>query len=252
MPTLESLPPGTLFLITLAFFGGGLSKGAVGIGLPLVALPFLAIMLPPLQAIALLVVPVIVTNMFQVFHGGIFMAVARRFWSLIAAIAITAVLASRLIVTADTEALLVIIGGVIAVVGLMRVIPLPVGIPDRHEPWLNPIIGVIAGLVGSVSNLFGPPVFAYLSMRALDKDIFVVVIAMVFLVGAVPLHGNLILLGVTTPDILMLSAIASIPVFAGMAIGTWLRSRFSQAVFEKLLVGIIIIAGINLVRRGVF
>ncbi|MBO6784151.1 MAG: TSUP family transporter, partial [Alphaproteobacteria bacterium] len=124
------------------------------------------------------------------------------------------------------------------------------GIPDRHEPWLNPLVGILSGLVGSVSNLFGPPVFAYLSMRAIDKDVFIVVIAMVFLVGAVPLHGNLILLGVTTTDILILSAAASLPVFAGMALGTWLRNRFSQKMFEKILVAIIVIAGLNLVRMG--
>ena len=242
----------TLVLGALSFFAGGLSKGAVGIGLPLVSLPFLATLLPPLQAIALLAVPVIATNVFQVFHKRMFAAVARRFWSLIAAIAVTAVLAAQLIVAVDGAALGAIIGGVITVIGLMRLIELPVGIPDRHEPWLNPVVGVVSGLVGSVSNLFGPPVFAYLSMRAIDKDVFIVVIAMVFLVGAIPLHGNLILLGVTTTDILILSALAAVPAFVGMALGTWLRGRLSQVLFEKILVAIIVVAGLNLVRKGLF
>ncbi|MBT5572538.1 MAG: sulfite exporter TauE/SafE family protein [Alphaproteobacteria bacterium] len=239
-------------LITLSFFAGGLSKGAVGIGLPLVSLPFIAVLLPPLQAIALLVVPVISTNIFQVFHKGLFLTMARRYWSLILTIAITAILASRLIVTVNNEALLIAIGFIIAIIGLMRVIRLPVGIPDRHEIWLNPLIGVISGLVGSVSNLFGPPVFAYLSMRGMAKDNFIVVIAMVFLVGAIPLHSNLFLLGVTTPEILILSALATIPVVVGMTLGTWLRARFSQAMFEKILIIVIIVAGLNLIRRGLF
>jgi uncharacterized membrane protein YfcA len=207
-------------------------------------------MLPPLQAIALLVVPVISTNIFQVFHQGLFVAVARRYWSLILTIAITATLASRLIVSVNNEALSIAIGFIIAIIGLMRVIQLPVGIPDRHEVWLNPLIGVISGLVGSVSNLFGPPVFAYLSMRGIKKDSFIVGIAMVFLVGAIPLHANLFVLGVTTSETLILSTLITIPVVAGMALGTWLRSRFSQAMFENTLVAIIIVAGLNLIRRG--
>ena len=251
-PILSDIPNDTIVLITLSFFAGGLSKGAVGIGLPLVSLPFIAVLLPPLQAIALLVVPVISTNIFQVFHKGLFLTMARRYWSLILTIAITAILASRMIVSVNNEALLIAIGFIIAIIGLMRVIRLPVGIPDRHEIWLNPLIGVISGLVGSVSNLFGPPVFAYLSMRGMAKDNFIVVIAMVFLVGAIPLHSNLFLLGVTTPEILILSALATIPVVVGMTLGTWLRARFSQAMFEKILVIVIIVAGLNLIRRGLF
>lgn len=252
MLTLDTIPHGTLVLIVIAFFGGGLTKGVVGIGLPLVTLPFLAVLLPPLEAIAMLVVPVIATNLFQVFHGGIFLAVARRYWTLILTIAITAVLAAQLIVAARSELLMAVIGIVIIVVGLMRLIRLPVGLHERHEVWLNPLVGVVSGLIGSVSNLFGPPVFAYLSMRGVAKDTFIVVIAMVFLVGAVPLHGNLIRLGVTTQDILVFSALATIPVFAGMSLGTWLRSRVSQAAFEKLLICVIVIAGLNLIRRGLF
>ncbi len=251
-PILSDIPNDTIVLITLSFFAGGLSKGAVGIGLPLVSLPFIAVLLPPLQAIALLVVPVVSTNIFQVFHQGLFLTMVRRYWSLILTIAITAILASRMIVSVNNEALLIAIGFIIAIIGLMRVIRLPVGIPDRHEIWLNPLIGVISGLVGSVSNLFGPPVFAYLSMRGMAKDNFIVVIAMVFLVGAIPLHSNLFLLGVTTPEILILSALATIPVVVGMTLGTWLRARFSQAMFEKILVIVIIVAGLNLIRRGLF
>lgn len=252
MPALETIPLETLLLIVLAFFGGGLSKGIVGIGLPLVSLPFLAVLMAPLEAIAMLAIPIIATNIFQIFHGGLFFTVLHRFWTMIVAVAVTAVLASSLIVAVNNEVLLTIIGGVITAVGLMRFIHLPVGIPDRYERWLNPIVGVASGVMGSVSNLFGPPVFTYLSMRGTDKDTFIVVIAMVFLVGAVPLHGNLLLLGVTTPEILVLSAFAALPVFTGMAIGTWLRSRFSQAVFERILIAVIVIAGLNLIRRGLF
>lgn len=138
MPTLDTIPAETPFLIALAFFGGGLSKGLVGIGLPLVSLPFLAVLMPPLQAIAMLAIPVISTNIFQVFHGGLFFTVLRQYWTMILAVAVTAVLASNLIVAVNNEILLTIIGGVITAVGLMRFIRLPVGIPDRRHRDCGP------------------------------------------------------------------------------------------------------------------
>ena len=54
----ELLTPLSMVLIALAFFAGGLVKGVIGIGLPLVAVPIMATVLAPTTAIALPAVPI--------------------------------------------------------------------------------------------------------------------------------------------------------------------------------------------------
>lgn len=58
------------WLLTLAaLLLGGTTKGALGVGLPLVAIPILSLGMPAPQAIALLVMPVLLSNILQALQG---------------------------------------------------------------------------------------------------------------------------------------------------------------------------------------
>ena len=51
-----------LLLIAAAFLLAGFVKGALGLGLPTVAMGLLAVSMPPAQALAIVIVPAIITN----------------------------------------------------------------------------------------------------------------------------------------------------------------------------------------------
>ena len=51
-----------LLTVTLAFFFGGIVKGVVGMGLPLVALALMTTVLDLKTAVSLVVFPIIITN----------------------------------------------------------------------------------------------------------------------------------------------------------------------------------------------
>lgn len=50
--------PWLIAYVVITFAAAGLVKGTIGVGLPLLAVPLLALVLPPMTAIALLAVPV--------------------------------------------------------------------------------------------------------------------------------------------------------------------------------------------------
>jgi len=54
-----------LLLVTATFLLAGFVKGALGLGLPTVSMGLLAVSMPPAQAIAIVIVPAIVTNIWQ-------------------------------------------------------------------------------------------------------------------------------------------------------------------------------------------
>ena len=64
-------------LIGATFLLAGLVKGVIGMGLPTVAMGLLALALPPAEAAAILVVPSLVTNVWQLLAGPRFAALAR-------------------------------------------------------------------------------------------------------------------------------------------------------------------------------
>src|SRR6185295_11427640 len=65
------------------FVAAGLVKGVIGLGLPTIAMGMLALAMPPLQAAALLVVPSLVTNVWQALAGPFLAATCRRLWPLL-------------------------------------------------------------------------------------------------------------------------------------------------------------------------
>ena len=76
---------GIAALVGSAFLTAGLVKGVVGLGLPAVAMALLGLAMPPIEAASLLIVPTIVTNIWQLYAGPRLGAVTRRFATMMVA-----------------------------------------------------------------------------------------------------------------------------------------------------------------------
>ena len=73
----------TMLLITAAVFTlAGFIKGVIGLGLPTVSVGLLAIAMPPAHALAIVIVPAIITNIWQTFAGPYLRDIVRRLWPL--------------------------------------------------------------------------------------------------------------------------------------------------------------------------
>ncbi len=123
-------------------------------------------------------------------------------------------------------------------------------VPPRAERWLTPGLGAFAGVLGGVSNFFGPPLIAYLIALRLPKDTFVAAIALLFLFGTAPLYASLAVSGVLNGPVLAVSVAAALPNIAGLALGTRLRGRVGQRMFQRLLVAALFLIAVNLIRRS--
>ena len=73
-----------LILIAAAFLIAGFIKGVIGLGLPTVSMGLLAVSMPPAHALAIVIVPAIITNIWQTFVGPYLRDIIRRLWPLMA------------------------------------------------------------------------------------------------------------------------------------------------------------------------
>ena len=71
-----------------AFLAAGFVKGVIGLGLPTVAIGLLGLLMTPAQAAAILVVPSLVTNIWQFVVGGDLLALVRRMWPMLIGICV--------------------------------------------------------------------------------------------------------------------------------------------------------------------
>jgi uncharacterized membrane protein YfcA len=234
----------------LGLLGGGFVKGAIGIGLPLVAAPALATLLGVKQAVAVLSLPVLVANVWQAWHGGHYAQVLRRFWPLIAAMAAGVFASTRLLATLDAHALFLLLGVVVIAYPLTVLLRFEVTVNARNERWTSPCAGLAAGLLSGISYFFGPPLAIYFSALKLDKDLFVAAIALIGLIAAALTAVLLASHSLLDENMLELSALAVAPTLAGTWIGTWIRGRIDEARFRKLVAFALLVIGANLVRKA--
>ncbi len=235
-----------------AFLAAGTVKGVLGIGLPMIAVPLIASVTGPAHAIALASVPVVISNAWQAFHGGHVRDCVRRFWPMLTGVIAGAVVGVQILATFDQQFVSGILGIVLVVFTGLQAMPRSLTLDARGERWLGPPFGLVGGVLGGMSSLFGPLLILYLVALRMPKDVFVAAVALLFFTGSLPLFLGLVAHGILSPQQIVLSALSSLPVIAGLAIGRRLRRHVPQALFEKALFVILIVIGLNLVRRAFF
>src|SRR6202045_3545762 len=77
-----------LIFIAAVFLLAGFVKGVIGLGLPTVSMGLLAVAMAPAHALAIVIVPGILTNIWQTFAGLYFLGIVRRLWPLLLGLAV--------------------------------------------------------------------------------------------------------------------------------------------------------------------
>ena len=229
---MTDLPMLLLLAVTLTFLAAGFVKGAIGMGLPTVAMGLLSAVMPPVAAAALLVVPSFVTNVWQLAAGPSFAALARRLWPMLLGIVIGTVAGAGLLTGASAGRATVALGVTLALYALVGLTPLRLAVRRSAEPWLSPLIGLATGLVTGATGVFVLPAVPYLQALDLEKDDLVQALGLSFTVSTVALALGLARGGAFEPTVAWGSLLALAPALAGMAAGQWLRRRIPPAAFR--------------------
>jgi uncharacterized protein len=236
----------------LALALGGLIKGIVGVGLPLIVVSLLGVMLDPRLVLAILVAPILATNLRQTFATGLPREGVRRFWPLIVLFILATWIGAYLVVQVNTGVLLATLGVIVMVFSFLSLVNPKLLLPPHHERWVGPTVGFGAGVLNGISTVNGPPLVMYLMSLRLGKEDFVAAYGLIALCGAIPLALSYAWVGILGWQELWLSILALVPVFAGMWAGERIRHRIDPVLFRKVLLIALIVLGLNLLRRGLF
>jgi uncharacterized membrane protein YfcA len=212
----------TLAAIAGAFLLAGFVKGVIGLGLPTVSIGLLGLLMTPAQAAAILVVPSLVTNIWQAAVGGGLLALARRLWPLLAGICIGTALGVVFLPRDDNGLATVWLGlalAVYAALGLVKV---------RHaETWLGLLMGAATGAITVATGIFVMPGTPYIQSMEFDRDRLVQALGLSFTVSTITLAAALAYTGHVQTSLAWPSIVALVASLAGMGLGqlTWKGER---------------------------
>lgn len=230
----------------------GFVKGAVGFAMPTIMMSAFASFLPAPTALGLLVMPTLATNLQQALRQGLaaaWNAIWKYRWHIVPMTIFIFVSApfARIL---PAPVMYLALGIPITVYSLWQLSGRKLTLPERQHRRAEVITGIIGGLYGGISGIWGPPLIVYLLSIAAPKDEQIRAQGVVFTTGAIALlvaHlGSGVLNGQTWP----LSLLLVIPGFVGMQIGFAVHDRLDAGQFRRWTLILLVLTSLNLIRRA--
>ena len=231
------------------FFLAGLTKGVIGLGLPTVSLAVLTAFFGLKDAIPLILITSLVTNLLQAFSGPHLKELIKRFWSMLLAGVAGIFAVSEVYANSSSEQLSLILGISLTIYsgfGLSSANSLNL---TKREQWYSPIVGTITGGLTGLTGAFVVPAVPYLQSLGLQRDQFIQAMGIWFLIATGALAVMLGIRGLLTMDQNIISTAALLPAVIGMSIGQVIRRKLSEIRFRRIFffsllsMGIYIIVG---------
>ena len=246
----DSFDPVVIAVATIAFFLGGLLKGVIGMGMPLVAIPLMALVMPVTQAIPLMIAPGYITNLIQMRQAWPARMPLMPWWPLFLGLALGVVVGVYFATSAPERLLRGVLGGTVVVFVLLNIARIE--LPKRHveNPATGLTMGGITGLFGGLTGVFGPTLAMYFLARRLEKDRFVWIMAVLMFSGVVFLSSSLTVAGNFSQEQLLGTIGVLFPCWLGLIVGAWVRSRVSQEVFRRVALTALMVMGISLLAAS--
>lgn len=233
----------TVLAVIVTFLIAGTVKGVIGLGLPTVSLALLTVAIDLPNAMALLLVPSFITNLWQAVVGGNAVVILNRLWLFLLMATVTVWLGATALTRVDLHWLSALLGALLVTYSVMNLAGLRLTISVRHENWSGPLLGAANGILTGMTGSFVVPGVLFLQAIGLSRDALVQAMGMLFTVStvalAVALQGN----GLLNLELGKLSTLALLPAIAGMFLGQKIRRQITEQRFRQIFFVALLILG---------
>lgn len=241
---------GTALAIVIAgYMIAGLVKGTTGLGFSSTCLPILTLAVGLKDALPLVLLPSVTSNILVMIDAGGFVPTLKRFWPVYLA-SLPGMLAGLYLLDRVESPVAAAGLGIVLVGYAMFALAKPaLALPPERERPLAAPVGLLTGLVNGLTGSQVMPVLPYLLALGLAPALFIQAINISFTLSSGVMALGLLELGLFTTTALWVSALGLLPVFAGTWIGGRVRRWMSPDGFRKVVLVCLLILGLILIGR---
>lgn len=251
MTLLFAFDPDQVVMIALTFVLAGMVKGVTGMGLPTVAMGILGSLISPVAAAAMLLLPSLVSNLFQFGGGGNTRMLLKRLWPMLLTVVIATLLASAWLTGGDTSRTQFALGLALTVYALWTLAGKRIAVSPQREKPLSLIVGFTTGLLTGGTGVFVMPAVPWIQSLGFEKDELVQALGISFTFSTLALAFGLWWHGALPVQSLSVSAFAIIPALIGQWAGTRIRRVISPVVFKRCFLFCLMGLGAEMILRAV-
>lgn len=233
--------------IFAAYLFAATAKGITGMGFSTTSLPIIALLVGLKDALPLVIIPSVCSNIVVMVQAGHFPETVRRFWPMLLALLPGLTLGLWTLAYVDGAQA----GAVLGVILLLWV-AFTVAKPDRTLPPslerpLAPVSGFITGLINGITGSQVMPAVPFLMMLHLSRDRFIQAINCSFTLSSLVMALGLTQLGLFSREDLIISVLGTGLVFLGVPLGAALRRRLSEGLFRNAILVMLSLMGLSLI-----
>lgn len=238
---------GTTLTVAATFLIAGAVKGVIGLGLPTVSLALLTMAFDLPTAMALLLAPSFVTNLWQSLVGGHAKAILLRLWPFLVTATLTVSIGAAALTRVDFSLLTALLGALLITYSAVNLVGLRFTVSRRHEVWAGALAGSMNGILTGMTGSFVMPGVMFLQALQLSRDVFIQAMGMLFTLSTVALAAALHNANFLTVQHGILSFAAVLPAIAGMIVGQHIRRNLSEQVFRRAFFAALLVLGAYIV-----
>ena len=234
-------------LILLTFLLAGAVKGVIGLGLPTVSLAILTVAIDLPTAMALLLLPSLVTNLWQALAGGHAKLIISRLWPFLLIATVTIWIGASALTRVDLAWLSTLLGALLIAYAGTNLAGLSMTISPQRELWAGPLLGLINGVLTGMTGSFVVPGVMFLQAIGLARDVLIQAMGILFVLSTLALAMALQRNALLTMEHGILSALALLPAIIGMVFGQQIRQKISEQLFRQIFFISLMLLGIYII-----
>jgi uncharacterized membrane protein YfcA len=181
------MPDATTILILATFLLAGTVKGVIGLGLPSVSLALLTVATDLPTAMALLLVPSFVTNLWQALTGGNARLILQRLWPFLLLATVTIWIGASALTRVNLSLLSALLGALLMAYAGASLGGLRLSISSRQELWVGPLVGLANGVLTGMTGSFVVPGVMFLQAIGLAREVLIQAMGMLFALSTLAL-----------------------------------------------------------------
>jgi len=218
-------------------------------GLPTVAMGVLSLVMAPATAAAMLVVPSLVTNVWQLLAGPAFGALLRRLATMMLAVFAGTILSIGVLTGQSASLAGAALGAILALYGALGLAAPHFTVSAKVEHWLSPLIGLVTGLITGATGIFVIPAVPYLNSLGLAKENLIQALGLSFTVSTIALACGLSLSDQFRLEAASTSLLAVVPALVGMFLGQRVRGKLQPEAFRRwFFIGLVVLGAYMIAR----
>lgn len=243
--------PLALFTICFALFLGGVLKGAIGMGSPVIAIPVMASFFDVRLAVVIMVLPNLMTNLWQLRTYRAFRLQEAFPWVFAIAGGLGVMLGSFVLVSISAVSLKILVAVAVMIYVALRLLRPDFAISSSRAGHLAGPVGMIAGILQGAAGISAPVSASFLNAMRLQRKTFIVTISLFFVTMSAVQLPLLSALKIMTLDTALLGAVALLPLLVGMPVGTWLAKRMNPKTFDRVILCVLALLAMKLISDAV-